>query len=448
MIHYVALDSSGEILGVEPTVDDAVDAALEAEPDKTVQVQELPAKSNPQETVPPAERVVAKAVKRMGLEALTGMSTIPSSAADMDLVEAHERVMGYFQGLRSRKDSDVKVYDTVSGTVDAWIGQNYKTVKEHPEQKSKVMGLTLTPHELVYQIARKPGLYSRKFTNRLKKVLPPMPHSFTFCAGSNDLCRDSCLVHAGQNSGPIYNTHRKAMQTAVLLNEPQAFMRLLVAAVQKHECVAPAEGYVPYMRLNVVSDIPWERVTPWLFELFPDLSFYDYTKVGKRSPPDNYELTFSFSGDNKSQCQREIAELGRKVAVVFLAKRWGTKKGVKGKSWVPIWRGDKAGVRPLPTTFWDLPVLDGDVSDVRPLDPVSPAIVGLRWKIPSGKRAGKVVDATQEKFTFVTPVYVVDGEAHIDAPFARPNPAREQFLISAATPRFENIIHDVGQPGL
>jgi hypothetical protein len=373
------------------------------------------------------------------------MASIPSSAAEMDLAEAHERVKGYFQGLQSRAGSNVKVYDSVSGTVDAWIGQNYKTEKEHPEQKSKVMGLTLTPHELVYQIARRPGLYNRKFTARLKEALPPKPHSFTLCAGSNEFCRDSCLVHTGQNSGPIYNTHRKAMQTAVLLNEPEAFMRILLAAVQKHECVAPAEGYHPYMRLNVVSDIPWERITPWLFERFRTLQFYDYTKVAKRKPPSNYELTFSFSGDNLRQCQREIEDHGRKVAVVFLAKRWGKKKGVKGKSWVPIWKGDN---RPLVPTFWGLPVLDGDVSDVRPLDRVSPAIIALRWKIPSGQRAGKYVDPTLKKFTFVTPTYVVDGEATIDEPWSRPNPDREQYLVAAATPRFESIIQTVGQPGL
>ena len=61
----------------------------------------------------------------------------------------------------------------------------------------------------------------------------------------------------------------------------------------------------------VLSDIPWEnvivlkafhtlknRVLEWnIFDLFPKIQFYDYTKAPTRHKlPENYHLTFSYSG--------------------------------------------------------------------------------------------------------------------------------------------------------
>lgn len=56
------------------------------------------------------------------------------------------------------------------------------------------------------------------------------------------------------------------------------------------------------VRLNVFSDISWENVAPALFMMFPDVQFYDYTKIVTRARryvegklPFNYHLTFSIS---------------------------------------------------------------------------------------------------------------------------------------------------------
>jgi hypothetical protein len=242
-------------------------------------------------------------------------------------------------------------------------------------------------------------------------------------------------------------------------------MRVLVAAIQQHECVAPTEGFTPYMRLNVLSDILWERHAPWLFELFPRLQFYDYTKVPGRLGPKNYHLVFSFSGENENLCKQELEEFNRDVAVVFIAHK------AKGKHW-EAWRKTKSGAAPIPVPdyFWGYPVVDGDISDVRPLDhkilaergQSGPAIIALRWKSPSLKKSGLKEDpiekleedlkagigAKDRRVTFVTPTYVVDGHAVLDRPnpWSRPNPDEEQFLISAATPRFTPIDQDVAAP--
>jgi hypothetical protein len=98
---------------------------------------------------------------------------------------------------------------------------------------------------------------------------------------------------------------------------------------------------------------------------FPDVTFYDYTKVAKRRRakgfPANYHLTFSLSEDNDRLAYLEANE-GSNVAVVF-----DVRKGA-----------------PLPDTFAGRPVIDGDISDMRFKDPRG-VIVGLRAKGSRGK---------------------------------------------------------------
>jgi hypothetical protein len=214
------------------------------------------------------------------------------------------------------------------------------------------------------------------------------------------------------------------------------------------------------MRLNVLSDVPWELVTPWLFDHFRGLQFYDYTKVPGRITPSNYDLTFSLSGedDNREWALEEINDRGRKVAVVFV----GHKR--EGDRWEPVntrgWRGEEVIAEiPLPHEFMGLPVVDGDVSDVRPYDHPTPCCVGLRWKNPSGKRAGGVIDLGTS--AFVTPVYIlsVDQVSRYAHQVGQgrgisrwrggeeENPGAEQWLIAAVTPRQQPIEQPLSQPG-
>lgn len=423
MIHYAAFDADGRVLGIEDDMDAAVDAALGAHPESRVRVEYI----DDLEDNPP-NQMARSALKRSGLERIDEGAVMP-----MPLADAHDILLPYFDGL-SIGGRPVRIYDQPHGMVKAWISQNYKTAKRHPGQKSDVQGLSLVPHHLVAEMAKRRRIYGQKFQQRVKRQLPTLPTGFTLCAGSNQLCRESCLVFAGQNAAALYNSYRKAAQTLALLNEPEAFLRVLVAAIDKHRKRAPRENYVPYVRMNVLSDIPWELVCPWIFDMFDDLQFYDYTKLAGRDVPDNYDITFSFSGTNEKLAKREIDENGRRVAVVFLAHR---KRKGQWQAWKRAGRGKEI---PLPRDFWGLPVVDGDVSDVRPLDP-EPSIVGLRWKSPSGERAGVTVDPSDPAFTFVVPVYVVDGTG-----FTRPNPSRDQWMVAAVTPRYQPIIHDVAQP--
>jgi hypothetical protein len=95
-----------------------------------------------------------------------------------------------------------------------------------------------------------------------------------------------------------------------------------------------------------------------VFAAFPEVQFYDYTKILGRKVKDiaNYSLTFSAADGNDTDVLRAIAE-GLNVATVF-----GIKKTL-----------------PMPETYNGLPVFNGDESDLRFLDPKG-VVVGLYAK--------------------------------------------------------------------
>lgn len=444
-LHYAALDEYGQVIGVEGSVDDAIELAQDAVPGAQLQVQYLEENGLEQNAADPS------IMPGIALQDC-GIKPISDRALSMGIDEAYRRLRPFFVGLE-RKGQETRQYDNWQGMSDAWIGKNYKTGKDHPEQPSKVMGVTLVPasHPRLattgtgpYALLRTPerqpdGL---RMIERWKNELPSnLTSRFTLCRGSSPACRDSCLIFTGNNAAEIYNTYRKVAQTMALLNEPEAFARMLAESIRRFlHSKEIRSGTVPYIRLNVLSDLPWELLTPWLFDHFEDMQFYDYTKVPGRIVPDNYDLTFSVSGTNANLdwAMDEIGDRNRRIAVVFVGMK------MSGGSWKPIkLRGAKLQHEtPLPHEFWGLDVVDGDVSDVRPLDP-SPSCVGLRWKTPSGKRSGVVVDPGKPS-AFITPVYVVSPEEY--GKLQRPNPGEDQWLIAPVTPRYQPIEHDASQP--
>ena len=179
------------------------------------------------------------------------------------------------------------------------------------------------------------------------------------CALSSAGCRASCLHRAGR--GGIYRPgestnaieQARIARTRLYLDRPDEFRAQLTAEIQAHVSRAGRLGLVPCVRLNGTSDIAWERKAPWLFDTFPDLQYYDYTKVpGRDLLPANYHLTFSRSEDNWNDCERAL-QGGRNVAAVFAGG--------------------------VPDIFRGFRVFDGDATDLRFLDPVG-IVVGLKAK--------------------------------------------------------------------
>jgi hypothetical protein len=147
----------------------------------------------------------------------------------------------------------------------------------------------------------------------------------------------------------------------LLVQQPERFRARLKLELSRH--LARSKGLPVIVRMNVVSDVPWEREWPEFFADFPMVQFMDYTKDISRvldpKRPSNYHLTFSRSEVNEEECKTALAA-GQNVAVVF----------------------DKP---PYPETFWGYSVVDGDTNDLRFLDPAA-SVIALSAKAAGARR--------------------------------------------------------------
>ena len=176
------------------------------------------------------------------------------------------------------------------------------------------------------------------------------------CVFASPGCRRACLHTAGN---PIYQKGKhkaRIAKTRYYLNHFDNYTILLYAELVAFVEKCDKFDLKPAVRLNGTSDIVWEFVFPELFELFPNVQFYDYTKDPTRTVvPSNYDLTFSLSETNLADAVGQL-RVGRRVAVVFDTKR----------------------TKPLPSHWQGYSVGDADKDDLRFLDKAS--ISGLRAK--------------------------------------------------------------------
>jgi hypothetical protein len=173
------------------------------------------------------------------------------------------------------------------------------------------------------------------------------------CASRSPECTRHCLFTSGRGAAHFVRrngTHPvwmgRIFRTIWFFKARDEFMDRLVHEIDRNRDAA--------IRLNVFSDWQWERQRPNLFEAFPEVQFYDYTKHFKRMfrpRPANYHLTFSLHEKNRHLAPAVLGA-GMNVAVV-----------------TPDPRGMIFGHR----------VIDGDEHDLRFLDP-APVVVGLRPK--------------------------------------------------------------------
>jgi hypothetical protein len=149
------------------------------------------------------------------------------------------------------------------------------------------------------------------------------------CPKATPGCIASCLNTAGRGGmfkrGENTNVIQKARirKTQYLFADRQGFMRDLVKDIQKGIEYAKKQGLKPVFRLNGTSDLSWEKYTIDhnglnIFETFPTVQFYDYTKVlgRKTAQYKNYHLTFSRAESNDDDVA-EALEQGLNVAAVY-----------------------------------------------------------------------------------------------------------------------------------
>jgi hypothetical protein len=194
------------------------------------------------------------------------------------------------------------------------------------------------------------------------------------CPKATKGCIAACLNLAGRGGmfkrGETTNTIQQARirKTKQFYENRQEFMVQLVKDIELAIKQSKRLGLIPVFRLNGTSDLSWEKYQAIrngveysnIFAAFPEVQFYDYTKVlgRKVSGIKNYHLTFSMADGNYLDC-KEAVKQGMNIAVVF-----GIKKGTK-----------------MPEKYfnYNMTVFNGDESDLRFLDPKN-SIIGLYAK--------------------------------------------------------------------
>lgn len=205
------------------------------------------------------------------------------------------------------------------------------------------------------------------FMTYILHLAPANLSGYETCPKRTSGCTAACLNTAGR--GGMFkpggtNTIQEARKrkTRFFFEDRRNFLNQLVVDIQKARASAEKKGLIPVFRLNGTSDLAFEKYEiangKNIFQMFPDVQFYDYTKIlgRKVSHIPNYHLTFSAADGNDADVEKAIAQ-GMNVATVF-----GLKK-----------------TQPMPETYNGRQVFNGDDSDLRFLDPKG-VVVGLYAK--------------------------------------------------------------------
>jgi hypothetical protein len=213
---------------------------------------------------------------------------------------------------------------------------------------------------------------SQGYMTYILHLAPADLSGYETCPKRTAGCTAACLNTAGRGGmfkkGENTNVIQKARirKTKMFFEDRITFMNLLVKDIELaiKQCIK--KGLIPVFRMNGTSDLAFEKYEVLrkgqsytnIFTAFPEVTFYDYTKILGRKIKNisNYSLTFSAADGNDADVYRAISE-GYNVATVF-----GLKK-----------------TEAMPKTYMGRIVFNGDESDLRFLDPKN-VVVGLYAK--------------------------------------------------------------------
>jgi hypothetical protein len=176
-----------------------------------------------------------------------------------------------------------------------------------------------------------------------------------FCPHRSEGCEAACLDESGMGIFQNVQDARLA-KSRYFIDKRNDFLAQFNRELHNVERWSRKKEIPVAVRPNVLSDLPWHMLID--MARFPSIQFYDYTPNLDRMMqflrgelPKNYHLTFSRKENNQHKVHAVLAA-GGNVAVAF---------------------------NRLPETYLGLPVIDGDQSDLRFLDPKG-VIVGLKAK--------------------------------------------------------------------
>ena len=207
-------------------------------------------------------------------------------------------------------------------------------------------------------------------------LAPASLSGYNTCPKATEGCKAACLNTAGRGGmfkrGETTNTIQQARirKTKAFYENRSAFLVDLEKDIELEIKKSARLDLVPVFRLNGTSDLSWEKYSVVrrgveydnIFMAFPEVQFYDYTKVLGRKVTNipNYHLTFSAADGNDRDVVIALTQ-GYNVAMVF-----NLKKTLAMPEFHPM-------------LGRAIPVFNGDDSDLRFLDPRG-VIVGLYAK--------------------------------------------------------------------
>ena len=189
-------------------------------------------------------------------------------------------------------------------------------------------------------------------------LAPASLSGFNVCKDASAGYAASCLNTAGM--GAFSNVQNSRIEkTRLFFKDKAIFLSQLIKEITAAVKSAEKQNLTAVFRLNLTSDLPWEKIKlngQSVFDLFPSVQFYDYTKSPERMTaflagemPQNYHLTFSKSETNGAIAE-SILKSGGNVAMVFR--------------------------KSLPSKWLGAEVVNGDETDLRFLDGAG-KIIGL-----------------------------------------------------------------------
>lgn len=182
-------------------------------------------------------------------------------------------------------------------------------------------------------------------------------------------CTKACLYKAGR--GQMTSVESARINKTIWWNRDRdGFLHQLSADIARFSKWCSKKGVKPVVRLNGTSDIQWENFGVFvdglnIFEIYPEVQFYDYTKIVKRAYktlPENYTLVLSYSNANVD------------YAVSVWEAHFATRTNVAVVYRTPEAVQDRMAVCKN--------MVDGDKDDMRFLDPKG-SIVALYAKGPA-----------------------------------------------------------------
>lgn len=212
----------------------------------------------------------------------------------------------------------------------------------------------------------------RGFRTLVLYLTPSKGSGFQVCPNATAKCIEACLHDSGHvrletQSGKRIIRNARIWKTRFLHLNPSGFNALLFAEIESAKRNAIKAGDRFAVRLNGTSDLSPNRFAlngRNVLEHFPDVQFYEYTKVPERVALarefSNLHITFSYTGEAENKRESlAILQAGGNVAIVFAGKQ-------------------------LPAKWNGFQVVDGDESDLRFLDEPG-TVIGLRFKTVARK---------------------------------------------------------------